>query len=149
MRAEYLISALYDAVGGAAAGLSVDVRKAEDRAIGNLYSMTSYRMTVMMRFKLKENRTAWFEPKNAIFPGNEAPVIRLAEDGERQLEIMNWEFVRLAKSRAPGRVGYVRRDTVLTNRFWTASFRERRCLVPCSSYCELSGLAPASWWWHT
>lgn len=47
-------------------------------------------MTVMMRFKLKENRTAWFEPKAAIFPGNEAPVIRVADDGERQLEIMHW-----------------------------------------------------------
>lgn len=105
-------------------------------------------MTVMMRFKLKENRTAWFEPKAAIFPGNEAPVIRVADDGERQLEIMHWGFVRLPKGKAPGRVGNVRNDTVLTNRFWTSSFMERRCLVPFSSYCEPLGLKPASWWWH-
>jgi putative SOS response-associated peptidase YedK len=105
-------------------------------------------MTVMMRFKLKENRTAWFEPKAAIFPGNQAPIIHVAEDGERMLEEAFWGFVRLPKGRAPGRVTNVRNDTVLTNRFWTDSFRRRRCLVPFSSYCEPLGMKPASWWWH-
>lgn len=114
----------------------------------NLYSQTKDRMTVMMRFRLKENRTAWFEPKDAIFPGNEAPVVRVAEDGERQLEVMNWGFVRLPKGAAPGRVGNVRNDTITTNPFWTSSFRERRCLVPVSSYCEPVGLKPATWFWH-
>lgn len=105
-------------------------------------------MTVMMRFKLQENRTAWFEPKVAIFPGNQAPIIRVADDGERMLEEAFWGFVRLPKGKAPGRVGNVRNDTILSNRFWTDSFRKRRCLVPFSSYCEPLGLKPASWWWH-
>lgn len=115
----------------------------------NLYSMTKDRMALMMRFALRENRTAWFEPKAAIFPGNEAPVIRLGDGGERELEVMHWGFVRQPKGRAPSRVGNVRNDTVLTNRFWTSSFRERRALVPFTSYAEPLGLKPASWWWHT
>jgi putative SOS response-associated peptidase YedK len=71
----------------------------------NLYSQTKDRMTVMMRFKLQENRTAWFEPKSAIFPGNQAPIIRVADDGERMLEEAFWGFVRQPKGKAPGRVG--------------------------------------------
>jgi putative SOS response-associated peptidase YedK len=102
----------------------------------------------MTRFKLTDNRTVWFEPKSAIFPGNLAAIIRVAEDGERVLEEANWGFVRLPKGMAPDRVGNVRNDTVLTNRFWTDSFRKRRCLVPFSSYCEPLGKKPASWWWH-
>jgi putative SOS response-associated peptidase YedK len=113
----------------------------------NLYSQTKDRMTVMMRFKLKENRTAWFEPKASIFPGYEAPVVRVGPDGERELERMVWGFVRRPPGRAPSRVSNVRDDTILGNRFWTASFRERRALVPFSSYCEPIG-KPASWIWH-
>lgn len=115
----------------------------------NLYCQTKDRMNVMMRFALKENRTAVFEPSAAIFPGYEAPVIRESEDGERELEMMRWGFVRLPKGKAPGRVTNVRNDTVLSNRFWTPSFRERRCLVPFTSYAEPLGLKPSSWWWHT
>lgn len=105
-------------------------------------------MTVLMRFGLRENRAAWFEPKAAIFPGNEAPVIRLAEYGERELEVMTWGFVRRPPNRAPSRVGNARDDTILANRFWTPSFRERRCLVVASSYCEPIGERPATWHWH-
>ena len=113
----------------------------------NLYSQTKDRMTVMMRFKLQENRTAWFEPKSAIFPGYQAPIIRVAEDGDRMLEEAIWGFVRRPPGTAPGRVGNVRDDTILSNRFWTSSFKERRALVPFSSYCEPIG-KPASWIWH-
>lgn len=102
-----------------------------------------------MRFALRDNRTARFEPAPAIFPGYEAPVIRVGDDGERELEMMRWGFVRLPKGKAPGRVTNVRNDTVLSNRFWTPSFRERRCLVPFTSYAEPLGLKPSLWWWHT
>lgn len=105
-------------------------------------------MNVMMRFGLKDNRTALFEPAAAIFPGYEAPVIRVAEDGERELEMMRWGFVRRPPGRAPSRVGNVRDDTIVSNRFWTASFRERRGLVPFSSYCEPIGVKPSVWVWH-
>jgi len=114
----------------------------------NLYSQTKDRMTVMMRFKLKENHTAWFEPQASIFPENVAPIIRLGEDGERDLSMMVWGFVRRPPGKAPSRTGNCRDDTVLSNRFWLSSFRERRCLVVASSYCEPLGSKPASWVWH-
>lgn len=103
----------------------------------------------MMRFKLRDNRTALFDVQSAIFPGYEAPVIRMADDGERELEMMRWGFVRRPKGKAPTRVTNVRNDTVLNNRFWTDSFLKRRCLVPFTSYAEPLGLNPSSWWWHT
>lgn len=114
----------------------------------NLYSMTRDRAKMLARFGVKDNRATFFEPKAAIFPGHEAPVVRIADDGERMLEMMYWGFVRRPPGKAPGRVGNVRNDQILVNKFWTASFRERRCLVPVSSYCEPVGLKPAKWYWH-
>lgn len=105
-------------------------------------------MAVMMRFRLHENRTAWFEPKTAIFPGNEAPIIRVAEDGERELANGYWGFVRRPRGKAPARTGNCRDDQISTNRFWTPSFKARRCLVPFTSYCEPLGERPADWQWH-
>lgn len=113
----------------------------------NLYACARERAAVLARFRVKDNRAAWFEPKAAIFPGYEAPVIRVGPDGERELEPATWGFVRRPPGRSPGRVGNVRDDTILSNRFWTESFRERRALVPFSSYCEPIG-KPASWIWH-
>lgn len=115
----------------------------------NLFSQSRDRATLMMRFGLKDNRTAWFEPKAAIFPGNEAPVIRLGEDGERELVCMHWGFVRRPRGKAPARSTNVRDDTIRSNMFWVPSFRERRCLVPFSSYCEPLGERPADWVWHS
>lgn len=114
----------------------------------NLYAAARERAAVLARFGVKDNRAAWFEPKVAIFPGNTAPVIRLGSDGEKELEEMVWGFVRRPPGRAPGRVGNVRDDTILANRFWTDSFKARRALVPFSSYCEPVGEKPATWVWH-
>lgn len=113
----------------------------------NLYACARERAAVLARFRVKDNRAAWFEPKAAIFPGYEAPVIRVGGEGERELERMVWGLVRRPPGRAPGRVSNVRDDTILSNRFWTPSFRERRALVPFSSYCEPVG-KPANWIWH-
>lgn len=113
----------------------------------NLYSCARERAAVLKRFRVKDNRAVWFEPKPAIFPGYEAPVVLEDDDGERCLELMTWGFVRRPPGRAPSRTGNARDDTVLNNRFWTSSFRERRVLVPFSSYCEPVG-KPAVWIWH-
>ena len=102
----------------------------------NLYSMTHTRDTVLGLFRLSDNRAVMFEPKDAIFPGHVAPVVRIAADGERELVTMSWGFVLPQPSKAPRRVTNTRDDKVLISRFWTPSFRERRCLVPASSFCE-------------
>jgi len=73
--------------------------------------------------------------------------VRHADDGERELAMLNWGFMLLQQGRAPRRVTNVRDDKILTSRFWRPSFEQRRCLVPASSYCEPKGVKPATWHW--
>lgn len=115
----------------------------------NLYSMTRPRDAVLRFFEVSDNRATAFTESDAIFPGYEAPVIRLASDGERELAVMNWGFMRHEKGKAPRRVTNVRDDKILTSPFWKPSFQKRRCLVPASSYCEPKGEKPATWHWFT
>jgi putative SOS response-associated peptidase YedK len=113
----------------------------------NLYSMTRNREAILRLFRVSHNRTTAFEPLSAIFPGYQAPIVRQAADGERELVNLNWGFVLLQKDRAPRRVTNVRDDKILTSPFWKKSFEQRRCLVPASSYCEPKGEKPATWHW--
>jgi len=113
----------------------------------NLYSMTRSRDEVRRWLSVDDNRAAHFEPQTAIFPGYQAPVVRLSEDGARELVVMSWGFVLLQTGKAPKRVTNVRDDKILKSGFWTGSFEERRCLVPASSYCEPKGEKPAVWHW--
>ena len=112
----------------------------------NLYSMTANRSAIINLFKVADNRAAAIEPQPAIFPGNDAPVVRLTEDGDRELLPLSWGFVLNTKDRAPKRVTNVR-DDKLDSRFWNASFRDRRCLVPVTSFSEPKGKRPAIWHW--
>ncbi len=112
----------------------------------NLYSMTANRDAINRLFKVSENRAAAIAPKAAIFPSNDAPIVRLAADGERELVELSWGFVLNMKDRAPKRVTNVR-DDKLNSRFWHPSFQERRCLVPVTSFSEPKGKSPAIWHW--
>lgn len=114
----------------------------------NLYSMTRAREAVLRMFRIGHNRAASFEPLPAIFPGHAAPVVRLAEDGERELSMLSWGFVLPQPGKAPRRVTNFRDDKARTSSFWRESFELRRCLVPASSFCEPHGEAkPATWHW--
>lgn len=113
----------------------------------NLYSMTRSRDEVRHWFGVADNRATLFGPSAAIFPGYPAPVVRVAEDGEREVVVLSWGFVLVQNGRAPKRVTNVRDDKILTSAFWKGSFHERRCLVPTSSYCEPKGEKPAIWHW--
>ena len=116
----------------------------------NLYSMTKNRGAILRLFRVSDNRAATFEPKDAIFPGHQAPVVRVAADGDRELVGMSWGFILLLDGRAPRRVTNTRDDKV-QGRFWRPSFEARRCLVPASSFCEPNdGRAAgerATWHW--
>lgn len=114
----------------------------------NLYSMTKNVEAIRRLFRISPNRAAHIEPSAAIFPGHTAGVIRLSDDGERELVSMSWGFVLPQAGKAPKRVTNTRDDTVLHSRFWQASFKERRCLVPATSFCEPHGSrTPATWHW--
>lgn len=113
----------------------------------NLYSLYKTREAVAKWFRISSNRAMAFEPKDAIFPRYDAPVVRLSEDGERELVNMSWGFVLPQQGKAPRRVTNVRDDKILSSRFWRDSFERRRCLVPASSYCEPDSKTPAGWHW--
>ena len=55
----------------------------------NLYSMTRNREAILRLFRVSHNRAAAYEPRDAIFPGYQAPVVRKAADGERELAVLN------------------------------------------------------------
>lgn len=112
----------------------------------NLYSQTLPREAVRELFKVSSNRAASINSRSAIFPGNDAPVVRLAEDGDRELVELSWGFILLMKDRAPKRVTNFRDDKI-DSRFWNASFRGRRCLIPATSFAEPKGKRPATWHW--
>ena len=76
----------------------------------NLYSMTSTREAIGKLFRVSSNRMASIEPKSAIFPCNDAPVVRPADDGERELIELSWGFMLPQKGLAPKRVTSVRDD---------------------------------------
>ncbi len=113
----------------------------------NLYSQTRNVEAIRRLFKVSHNRAVDFKPKSAIFPANDAPVVRLADDGERELVTMSWGFVLPQKDKAAKRVTNARDEKVQDSRFWSASFRERRCLVPVTSFSEPKGRKPAIWHW--
>ena len=113
----------------------------------NLYSQTLPRQAVIKYFRVSDNRAAAIIPKPAIFPANDAPVIRRSEDGERELVELSWGFVLLMKNKTPRRVTNARDDKIRESRFWRGSFEERRCLVPVTSFSEPKGRNPATWYW--
>jgi len=114
----------------------------------NLYSLNKKRDMVARFFRVSDNRAVRFEPSPGIFPKNKAPVVREAEDAERELVLMSWGFMLPQKDKAPRAVTNVRDDKILTSSFWRPSFLERRCLVPASSFCEPNGdVKPATWHW--
>ena len=113
----------------------------------NLYSQTRAVEAVRRLFRISSNRAAAFEPRDAIFPGHTAPIVRCAEDGEHELLELSWGFVLPQPGKAPRRVTNTRDDKV-QSAFWRDSFQKRRCLVPASSFCEPNGeVKPATWNW--
>jgi hypothetical protein len=61
----------------------------------NLYSMTRNREAITRLFRIRHNRANAVEPLQSIFPGYQAPVVRRAADGERELVVLNRGFVLL------------------------------------------------------
>lgn len=113
----------------------------------SLYSMTTARAAIIAMFRVGDNRASAFDPLPAIFPGQTAPIVREAGDGERELVLVSWGFVLPQQGRAAKRVTNARADKVRNSRFWKESFEARRCLVPVSSFSEPKGKQPAVWHW--
>ena len=110
----------------------------------NLYSNTTAVEAMRQLFKVQplQDRLGNAEPLSAIYPKYDAPVVRLDEDGARELVSLSWGFRSTKKSKktgniiSPGVWNNARSDKVATSGFWKVAFKDRRCLVPASSYCE-------------
>ena len=74
--------------------------------------MTRNREAIIRLFRVGDNRAAAFEPFQAVFPGHTAPIVRQAEDGERELIVASWGFVLPQKGKAAKRITNARNDKV-------------------------------------
>jgi len=100
----------------------------------NLYTMTASVDELRKMFGAFDGDRDNLPPFGEIYPGRAAPVLRRGEGGTLKLETMNWGFPGPAA--AKGRpVTNVRN---LESPFWRSALsnRERRCIVPVSSFCE-------------
>ncbi|MHA6346420.1 SOS response-associated peptidase [Roseivivax sp. CAU 1761] len=122
----------------------------------NLYaaSMPKDAMRSLFDVPAANDRLGNFEPRRAIFPKYDGPVVRLNE-GEREALDMHWGFVMPQKSKKTGKpiqpkaINNARDDKLRSSGFWRQSFEERRCLIPATSFCEAKGRAPADYHWFT
>jgi putative SOS response-associated peptidase YedK len=108
----------------------------------NLYSMTSNEEAIRRLFRVERTYVENLPSFPSIFPGQDAPVVRLGEDGARELVTMCWGFVLPQRDKAPKRVTNARTDKVAESRFWRSSFEQRRCLVQVTSFCEWTDQRP-------
>ncbi|ETX13568.1 hypothetical protein OCH239_09825 [Roseivivax halodurans JCM 10272] len=121
----------------------------------NLYANTSTQDLMRQLFSLPAERDRLGNASGwpAIFPKYPGPVLRLAEDGERELTLMGWGFAMPQTSRKtckpiqPKAINNARDDKVRSSGFWRKSFEERRCLIPATSFCEAKGRGPAVYHW--
>ena len=100
----------------------------------NLYTMTATVDELRRLFGPFDGDRDNLPPFGEIYPGRAAPILRRSESGGLKLETMRWGFPGPAA--AKGRpVTNVRN---LDSPFWRSALtnRERRCIVPATSFCE-------------
>ncbi|CAM4255046.1 SOS response-associated peptidase [Palleronia rufa] len=121
----------------------------------NLFANTMPQEAMRRLFQVDpgNDRLGNAEPLPAIFPKGRAPAVILDDDGTRTLQNTHRGFVlpqvskKTGKPIQPKAVNNARDDKLRTSRFWKPSFKERRCLVPATSFCEAKGRNPATYVW--
>jgi len=110
----------------------------------NLYSLTRSQEAMRRLFAIKRDLTGNLASMPAIYPDMLAPVVRIAKDGERQLEMMRWGFP------PPPNLGARPVSNVrnVKSPYWRPWLKpEFRCLAPASSFCEWTDGAPKTPHW--
>ncbi len=123
----------------------------------NLYSHTRTVDAMRQLFDIPQSQDHLgnLAAEPAIFPRQEAPVLRLDAEGQRELVMMHWGFLlpqvskRTGKPILPKAVNNARDDKLRSSPFWRKSLAERRCLVPATAFCEAKGSRPATYFWFT
>jgi putative SOS response-associated peptidase YedK len=110
----------------------------------NLYSITRSQEAMRRLFRVARDLTGNFPPLLAVYPDTLAPIVRTAQDGERELIMMRWGFPPPPNlGKAP--VTNVRNLNSPYWRFWLKA--EWRCLVPATSFCEWTDSRPKVTHW--
>lgn len=117
----------------------------------NKYANTLEQILMREYFEVarERDRLGNADPLPAIWPKYEAPVVRLTPDGDRELVRMHWGFLtpqvskKTGKPIKPAAWNNARDDKLRTAPLWKDSFRNRRCLIPASAFCETKGRSPA------
>jgi putative SOS response-associated peptidase YedK len=96
------------------------------------YGRRSDKQKIAEAFAVRKNLDhVHFSPGDDIPPGEFQPVVRLNDDGERDIELMYWGF------NFPKRFTFnTRSDSILKPGLWKNSFEDRRCIVPADFFIE-------------
>lgn len=105
----------------------------------NLYSVTKGQSAIRDLFAVKHDRAGNLPPLPAVFPDQMAPIIRVTDDGERELVMARWGMP------GPPQFGgqpvmNIRNVKSPHRRRWFG--RGSRCIVPATSFCEYEDTKP-------
>jgi putative SOS response-associated peptidase YedK len=110
----------------------------------NLYSLTRTRDELVGLFDVARDTTGGWVGASGVYPDMLAPVVRLDEEGGRELGAMRWGFPPPPKAGSRP-VTNVRN---VTSPFWRNWLKpEFRCLVPVTAFCEWSDSRPKVQHW--
>ena len=101
-------------------GIGIKNKQRTSQPVCNIYSLNKNRESIAKMFKVGHNRSIDISRLPGVFPNYNAPVIRMAADGEREMVNLNWGFVLPQPGKAPRRVTNVRDDKARTG-FWRES----------------------------
>lgn len=103
----------------------------------NLYNVTTNRQAVLDFTRAMNDRALWNEPSFDVYPNNRAPVVRVGDDGEREIAMLQWGMPT-PPERVKGKADYGTTNIRHPDyRHWQ-QFLEYRCVVPATSFAEPS-----------
>jgi putative SOS response-associated peptidase YedK len=87
-----------------------------------------------------------FQPRYNVAPTDPVPILRLDENGQRQLSPMTWGIATPARDNKKRLTRHInaRAESLASNALWRAALRETRCVVVSDGFYECSGPARAS-----
>ncbi|MCC0044252.1 MAG: SOS response-associated peptidase [Brucellaceae bacterium] len=104
----------------------------------NLYNLTTNREAILRLFRATRDLTGFNEPSRDVYPNYLAPVVRIGDDGEREVTPLQWGMPsppQYVKNADRG-VTNIRNTTSSHWRRWLGV--ESRCIVPATSFAEPS-----------
>ncbi|MGF7180075.1 SOS response-associated peptidase [Tunturiibacter psychrotolerans] len=109
------------------------------------YGLKSDKQKIADEFHAKKvSPKVVFAPNYNVAPSIHLPVVRLDEEGNRELTLMRWGLIPFFSKdgKAANRMTNARAETVATLPAYREAFRRRRCIVPADWFYEWQGLDP-------